>query len=98
MQIKILSSAESDLEEGYRFYESNSPGLGDYFLDSLYSDIGSLTIFGGIHPMVFGYHRLIAKRFPFAVYYRVTNDVVLVMAVLDCRGNPSWIRERLMHN
>ena len=92
MQIKILSSAESDLEDGYRFYESNSPGLGDYFLDSLYADIGSLAIFGGIHPMVFGCYRLMAKRFPFAVYYRVSKDVVLVMAVLDCRRNPSWIR------
>ena len=98
MQIKILSSAESDLEEGYQFYESHLFGLGDYFLDSLYSDIGSLAIFGGIHPIVFGYHRLVAKRFPFAVYYRVSKDVVLVMAVLDCRRNPSWIRERLMRN
>jgi len=98
MQIRILSSAESDLEEGYRFYESNLLGLGDYFLDSLYADIDSLAISGGIHPIVFGCYRLIAKRFPFAVYYRVSKDVVLVMAVLDCRRNPSWIRERLMQN
>jgi hypothetical protein len=40
MKIRILSPAERDLEEGYRFYESQSPGLGSYFLDSLYSDIG----------------------------------------------------------
>jgi hypothetical protein len=35
MKIKILSPAERDLEEGFRFYESQSPGLGSYFLDSL---------------------------------------------------------------
>jgi hypothetical protein len=39
--------------------------------------------------MVFGYHRLLAKRFPFAVYYRVIDNAVIVFAVLDCRRNPS---------
>lgn len=56
MKIRILRPAERDLEEGYRFYESQSPGLGSYFLDSLYSDIDSLAYFGGIHQLVFGYH------------------------------------------
>jgi hypothetical protein len=39
MKIKILNAAENDIEEGYRFYESQDPGLGSYFLDTLYSDI-----------------------------------------------------------
>lgn len=98
MQVKILTSAEDDLEEGYLFYERQSQGLGAYFLDSLYSDIDSLAFYGGIHRVVFGYHRLIAKRFPFTVYYRVTDEIVVVTAVLDCRSNPSWIRERLALN
>jgi len=34
MRIKILSSAEDDLEEGYRFYESQAGGLGTFFLDT----------------------------------------------------------------
>jgi hypothetical protein len=37
MRVKILSPAENDLEDGYRFYEKQLPGLGLYFLDSLYS-------------------------------------------------------------
>jgi plasmid stabilization system protein ParE len=96
MKIRILSPAERDLEEGYRFYESQSPGLGSYFLDSLYSDIDSLAYFGGIHQHVFGYHRQLSKRFPFAIYYRVVGNEVVVFAILDYRRNPSWIRERLM--
>jgi len=96
VRIRILSTAEEDLEGGSRFYESQSPGLGSYFLDSLYSDIDSLAYFGGIHQIVFGYHRQISKRFPFAVYYRIIDNVVVVFAILDCRRNPSWIRKRLM--
>ena len=60
-----------------------------------YSDIDSLAYFAGMHRIVLGYHRLLSKRFPFAVYYRVVDDVVLVSAILDCRRNPSWIREKL---
>jgi plasmid stabilization system protein ParE len=95
MRIKILSAAESDLEEGHRFYESQADGLGTYFLDTLYSDIDSLAYFAGMHRVVFGHHRLLSKRFPFAVYYRVADDEAIVFAVLDCRRNPSWIRKKL---
>jgi plasmid stabilization system protein ParE len=96
VRLRILDPAEGDLEEGYLFYERQSPGLGTYFLDSLYSDIDSLSYFGGIHRIVFGHHRLLSKRFPFAVYYQIDDDVILVTAVLDCRRSPSWIRKRLM--
>lgn len=95
MRIKILSVAEDDLEEGYRFYESQADGLGTYFLDTLYSDIDSLAYFAGMYRIVLGHHRLLSKRFPFAVYYRIVDDVALVFAVLDCRRNPSWIRAKL---
>jgi plasmid stabilization system protein ParE len=95
MRIKILSAAESDLEEGHRFYESQADGLGTYFLDTLYSDIDSLAYFAGMHRVVFGHHRLLSKRFPFAVYYRVADDEAIVFAVLDCRRNPNWIRKKL---
>jgi hypothetical protein len=74
MKIEILGEAQQDLVDGSRFYESQSPGLGEYFLDSLFSDIDSLQIYAGIHALHFGYHRLLSKRFPYAVYYRVENN------------------------
>jgi plasmid stabilization system protein ParE len=97
VRVRILDAAEKDLEEGYRFFERQSPGLGSYFLDSVYSDIDSLAYFAGIHPVVFRYHRLLSRRFPFAIYYSVVEDEVLVVAVLDCRRNPSWIRKKLVN-
>ena len=44
MKIEILDAAEKDLLDGYDFYERQSKGLGDYFLDSLFSDIESLYL------------------------------------------------------
>jgi hypothetical protein len=95
MRIELLDSAEKDLLDGFKFYESLSKGLGDYFLDSLFSDIESLYLYAGIHASYFGYHRLLSKRFPFAIYYRVLKDIIRVYAILDCRRNPAWIRDRL---
>lgn len=96
MKIRILSSAAQDLVEGYRFYENQAEGIGNYFLDSLYSDIDSLVVTAGVHPTWFDkYQRLLSKRFPFAVYYQLENNVASVYAVLDCRKNPAWIRKKL---
>ena len=40
------------------------------------------------HIQVFGFHRLLSKRFPYAVYYKVDDDVCVVFRVLDCRQQP----------
>lgn len=96
MRIRILPSAITDLEAGKDFYESQSPGLGDYFQDCLFTDIDSLVLYGGIHRKVFGFHRMWSKRFPFAIYYRVDGEqVAVVYRVLDCRRDPVRIRRSL---
>lgn len=52
MKIVILPSARDDLAGGFRFYENQEKGLGDYFLESLFSDIDSLRLYAGIHRVV----------------------------------------------
>ena len=47
MKIQILSSAVTDLENGRDFYERQGADLGEYFLDSLFSDIDSLALYAG---------------------------------------------------
>jgi plasmid stabilization system protein ParE len=95
VKIKILPSALEDLDRGRRFYARQEKSIGDYFLDSLFSDIDSLELFAGIHMKVFDFHRLLAKRFPHAVYYKVDGDVCIVFRVLDCRQEPEKTRDAL---
>jgi plasmid stabilization system protein ParE len=97
MQIRLTRSAEDDLARGFEFYERQQQSLGTYFLDSLYADIDSLMLYAGIHAKPVGrFHRALSKRFPFAIYYEVNDDVVTVVAILDCRQNPGTIRTRLI--
>ena len=95
MTIRLLSIAVDDIESGRHFYARLQAGLGDYFLDSLFSDIDSLLLYAGIHQKVFGYHRTLSRRFPYAIYYRVEGEEIQVWRVLDCRQNPASIAERL---
>lgn len=95
MKIEILAEANDDLIVGYRFYEKQSPGLGSYFLDTLFSDIDSLLLYAGIHRVVFGSYRSLSKRFPFAIYYRIEGETIRIRAILDCRSNPASVRARL---
>jgi plasmid stabilization system protein ParE len=96
MNVTILNAAQRDLIDGYWFYENQQAGLGDYFLDSLFSDIDSLQLYAGSHAKHFGsYHRMLSKRFPFAIYYRIEGHGAIIYAILDCRRRPSWIRKRL---
>lgn len=63
MNIEVTSAAERHLQAAGRFYEQQSPGLGDYFLDSLMADIESLHIYAGIHAVYFErYHRLLVGQ------------------------------------
>ena len=96
MKIRILSSAIDDLSRGRIFYENQGPGLGDYFFDSLFSDIDSLSLYGGIHSRYYGYYRMLSKRFPFAVYYKIDADgTVIVWRILDMRRDPGRLGREL---
>jgi uncharacterized protein YndB with AHSA1/START domain len=51
MTIEVLDDAKDDLIDGFHFYAEQSPGLGSYFLDSLFADIDSLLLYAGIHRL-----------------------------------------------
>lgn len=96
MNIKILSSAHEDLKIGRNFYEQQSPELGDYFFDSIFSDIDSLILYAGIHQKYHGYFRKLSNVFPYAIYYRIKDSTVIIWRVLDCRQEPFKIINKLI--
>jgi plasmid stabilization system protein ParE len=95
LKIQVLDLAEADLLAGFHFYEQQASGVGSYFLESLSADIGSLCLHAGVHRRVFGFFRLLSRRFPYAVYYRILDGEIQVWRVLDCRRDPHWIRRQL---
>ena len=62
-RVLILEEAAQDLETARDFYDAREIGVGSYCVDSLLSDIESLSLFHGIHPFHFACHRMLASRF-----------------------------------
>ena len=94
-QVVVLADAAEDIESARDFYEEQEPGVGEYCVDSLPIDIESLVHFGGIHPLHFNFHRMLASRFPFGIYYREHGEETQVLAILDLRRSQNWIRKEL---
>ena len=94
-RVIILADAAKDIEAARDFYEAQERGVGEYCVDSLLADIESLGLFSGIHSVHFGVQRMLASRFPFGIYYREHGDETQVLAVLDLRRDPNWIRKEL---
>ncbi len=93
--IIALKEVKKDLDRGESFYEIQESGIGKYFRDCIISDMESLYLYAGIHEKYLGTYKLLSKRFPYAVYYIIKDNTVIVVAVLDMRRNPSSINRQL---
>lgn len=91
----VLAEAAEDIENARTFYDELEAGVGDHFVDSLIADLVSLGRLSGVHPVHFDFQRMLASRFPFGIYYREHGGETQVVAILDLRRNPSWIRTEL---
>lgn len=83
------------INDGKAFYEQSESDIGEYFWDSLLADIESLAIYAGVYVREYGLHRMLSKRFPYAVYYEIVDQTAYVIAVLPMRRNPAWLKPRL---
>lgn len=81
--VRPTSAACADLLAAHDWYEQRSPGLGKDFVrmvDVAFAGIARKPLlFPTIHR---GLRRVLLRRFPYAVYYRVDADAVRVIAVL----------------
>jgi hypothetical protein len=93
--IVVLAEAANDIERGIDFYNAIQDGVGRYFRDSIIADIRRLGVYFGEHRIHHSYFRALSAKFPYAIYYRDKDDVRQVVAVLDLRRSPKWIRETL---
>ena len=94
-KLVLLDSVKIDIQESKNFYESIEAGAGQYFLNCILSDLQILSSNSGIHKKVHGFYQALSKKFPFAIYYDVIDEKIVVVAILDMRQNPNSIIKRL---
>ncbi len=93
-EVAFTPRSSRDVEEAYRWYESERTGLGAEFRDELWRLLELLVETPELGPMVHReLRRALTKRFPFAVYYHVTGGAIEVRACLhQCRDPRVGIR------
>ena len=86
--VEILREAWNDLHEGVEFYDDQATGLGVRFMAEMLAELRALPRFAGTHNIHWGCHRAVPEVWPWAVYYLVEEERIVVTAVCDCRRDP----------
>jgi plasmid stabilization system protein ParE len=86
---------QGEVDDAYRWYEQQQPGLGDDFLAALDEVYASLQVMPEAHQVIYGdVRRALPRRFPYGVYYRKHRDRVEVIAVQHSRRDPTGWQSR----
>jgi len=96
VNIRVLDDVHAEVDGAAAYYESQSPGLGDQFLDSLAAAIERLTVFPGANRMRPADARIQHfHRFPYGLVYQLFQDEIVIIAVMHLHREPDYWHDRL---
>src|SRR2546423_7712384 len=89
----ILPEVSSDFLEAFDYYENLSPNRGGTRLDGAFRAALQQVKDGSItHTRVFvNFHRVILRRFPYNLYYRLVDEQAVIVGLLYARYDPENI-------
>jgi plasmid stabilization system protein ParE len=89
LRLVFRPQAESELLEAPKWYEERRLDLGQAFAAAIVARIAGIISSPLAAPRVRGeMRRSVLKRFPYAIYYQVLPDEVVVLAVMHGRRHP----------
>lgn len=96
--LALRREAKTDLDHAYRYYESESRGLGSEFLDAVEDRFSSIAASPeSFAPVYQDVREALVKRFPFAIYFREEAKRIVVYAVYHCSRDPVHWQQRIDH-
>src|SRR5437867_2306503 len=92
----LTPEAEEDMAEAKTWYEAQRHGLGAEFVLCVEEAIDRIrNIPRGGTEVAPGVRRVVVRRFPYSVFYRVDPDQIGVLAVYHGRRDPRGWQERI---
>jgi plasmid stabilization system protein ParE len=86
MQIVVRPAAAADVDEAFLWYESQRPGLGHEFLAAAQNLVDAIAQHPLRYPVVRrDTRRALLPRFPYAIYFRIYDDVIVIVACMHGR-------------
>ena len=95
--LRFLPEVEDDVIAGYSWYEEKAKGLGEEFIRVFYACAGGISR----HPLLYqvicaGFRRRLLKRFPYALYFQIEGNEVIVFGIFHCARDPRAISAELL--
>lgn len=92
--------AKEELFEASGFYDSESKGLGDIFLDAVQNALERLKLFPRAGNRILGETRwYLVPRFPYSIVYRVEEnqgrEVLFILALANQKKRPRYWAKRV---
>jgi plasmid stabilization system protein ParE len=89
MQFIVRLAAAADIDDAFLWYGRQRPGLGHDFLAAAQASMDAIAEHPFRHAVVRrDTRRALIRRFPYAIYYRIYGDVVVVVACMHGRRSP----------
>jgi len=93
---QLTREAEGDLAEAFDYYEAQLSGLGHEFVATVEHQLERIVEnpaqYQVLHRDV---RRAVVRRFPYAVFYLVDAEVVVVLAIEHQARDPEHWKQRL---
>lgn len=95
-RLLVRRLAKADVHAATRWHELQRPGLGKAFVEAVDAALsqvaGNSLRYQIVHRDV---RRVVLRRFPYGVFYRVAGDRIVVICVLHLHRDPSSWKSRL---
>ena len=89
MQCIVRPAAAADIDDAFLWYEAQRPGLGHEFLAAADGLIAAIAQHPLRYPVIRrNTRRALMRRFPYAMYFRIYDEVVVVVACMHGRRKP----------
>jgi plasmid stabilization system protein ParE len=89
MPLVVSAAAEADIQDAFAWYDRRGSRLGQEFLSAVVSAAALIDQSPQLYAPVYrDVRRARLRRFPYALFYRVVDDVVVVFACMHLRRNP----------
>jgi plasmid stabilization system protein ParE len=89
------AAAAADVEEAYRWYQGQREDLGNQFLEVVQDALETILRHPEAAPIIHrDTRRLLLRRFPYGVHYRVIDGGVVVVACFHAKRSPRIWRGR----
>jgi plasmid stabilization system protein ParE len=91
--VRLLQPAEQEMFDAAAYYESRVSDLGNAFLDKIASAVEDIAENPQRWPVIqLDIRRRLIHRFPYALFYRVDPDEIVVLAIAHLHRRPVyWI-------